>query len=369
MSATSAFLVPLTLHGVSEITDSRRTDDQNARDVVETSCSSARCRRLYAWESSTSAPEEGSSGAVLGCEDGSIFVFEQARIAQDANITKSREPSYVSGSRTPSLILRDSNAPSRSISPSAFSPPPFAISSRSKIVAGVTTEQVEAPKNYVDFDEEPMKLKEMLQGKRRSSNHDLRVKPGQATVLDPSPAGVKRKDEPRSLLSATNSPPFSPVSLSTPPSPGGRSGYARATDSFGLLCHTVPPLNGEGHAITDIITLQDMDSMLVLQESGYEHLPAAKILALNTSSVNSQSSKYEMDDVCIPRTLIQHHCNPQMVPLILRAHLTSGHGRIYSSSKRRRYSPVLHSRKSSDNVPPDRTPPRIGHGRHSVTII
>ncbi|KAF7302006.1 WD-REPEATS-REGION domain-containing protein [Mycena indigotica] len=200
--------------------------------------------------------------AVIGCEDGSIYAFR--RSSRGAKIQQpGPEPTTLS---IPSPITT-SKHPSRSGSPLPSPKPPFNVASRSRIVSGVTTTQVEAPKNYVDFDDEPDKLKDMLQGK---SNHKNTRSPPPSTENSPPPSvfQAKRLDPPRSLLSATNSPSQTPKSVSNPPSPPSQSAFGADTDTqnLALYYHIIP---SDSSPVSDLLLLQSNSLITVLQQSGH----------------------------------------------------------------------------------------------------
>ncbi|KAJ7119871.1 hypothetical protein C8R44DRAFT_878257 [Mycena epipterygia] len=136
------------------------------------------------------------------------------------------------------------------------------MASRSKIVSGITAAQVEAPKNYVDFDDEPDKLKDMLKGR----NHKERSAPASGSNSPvPSIYHVKRSDNPKSLLSATNSPSQTPKTISTPPSPAMLSSFPDDAQDLSLLCHIIPARPGP---ISAILLLEGNTLIAVMQESG-----------------------------------------------------------------------------------------------------
>ncbi|KIJ14943.1 hypothetical protein PAXINDRAFT_176598 [Paxillus involutus ATCC 200175] len=168
-------------------------------------------------------------------------------------------------------------------------------SARSRVVSGVSHEQVQAPRNFVDFEDEPERLKDLL--KSNALNKQTRERglvdamlPSfekgsvveRQSPLPPSPAlppsnlgpispgSSKGRVDPRSLLSATSSPIITPRSLSAPPSP-----YAAALptidideDAITLIAHVLPPRCGVGHGITDLVSPERTGLLISLQESG-----------------------------------------------------------------------------------------------------
>ncbi|KAE9411160.1 hypothetical protein BT96DRAFT_982935 [Gymnopus androsaceus JB14] len=97
-----------------------------------------------------------AAGSIVGLEDGSILLLRRSEIPDKRNTLKLLPPAALSHASLATTA-------SRSTSPSG-SHSPFPVTSRSRIVSGITTEQVEAPKNYVDFDDEPEKLEGYAQG-------------------------------------------------------------------------------------------------------------------------------------------------------------------------------------------------------------
>jgi hypothetical protein len=108
-------------------------------------------------------------GTFIGCEDGSVYLFHpklgaKADLISPAQFTFELADTLLhTRPSTPSVISH------LGLNPSAFSSQsslksttnPFHLS-RSRIVSGVTTEAVEAPKNHVDFEDEQEKLKGLL---------------------------------------------------------------------------------------------------------------------------------------------------------------------------------------------------------------
>jgi hypothetical protein len=216
---------------------------------------------------------------IVGCDDGSLYVFYH----QDPPPSTSQE----TASSIPPVLVepRSTKRTSRGIYP--FETPPsgvpsgavashssafWKISSRPRAVSGVSAEQVQAPKNYVDFDDEPDKLKDMLKGKNPmtkvlSDSSSERAVP--TTHVEEEPAPMRRKDVSKVLINITPpSRPFSP-----PTSPRGRLSPDLAfSDDLELLFHIIPRTKGIGNAVKSISILPDLFICVVLQESGYVFL-------------------------------------------------------------------------------------------------
>jgi WD repeat-containing protein 7 len=215
-----------------------------------------------------------ASTVIVGCQDGTSYVFRQSQATQlstPATVPTVQSPRPTSPMR-PSSPLRasfGSEPTSRASSPSSMSHAPFNVSSRSRVVSGITKEQVEAPKNYVDFDDEPDKLKGMLRGKGKPGSHrnsvDGRGEENGSPSRAQSPNGQRRKEDPRARLSTTRSP--SPTSKSIPASTRTTS-FGSLKPEFQTVSHITPPSIGSEHSVSAIEIIPDTDQVVILQQSG-----------------------------------------------------------------------------------------------------
>ncbi|KAL7279647.1 hypothetical protein ACG7TL_006053 [Trametes sanguinea] len=183
---------------------------------------------VFTSELKSTAP--GARGVAVGCKDGSVFVLRSTAGASPPNISVSIPPNEslpgpVTSPTSPRRHRGLGHPSSRSASPSSIKSAlsPFQVT-RSRVVSGVSTESAEAPKNYVDFDDEPERLKGMLKGRGGRERHSStsRSRPEKesiASALAASSGSNLRKDDTRSYLSAALSPSSSTLSLSNPPSP------------------------------------------------------------------------------------------------------------------------------------------------------
>lgn len=269
MPNAGSFLVPLTFPRQSIAGPTTKTSISN---VLEASLLDAEISCIAGWSLDRNEVEQETktvSGVIVGVKDGSVFIFHQNPSTSDGPVNV--EPTLTAShlSRPTSPIHRHAESiTSRSGSPSGFHPP-FNVTSPSRIVSGVNTEQVEAPKNYVDFDDEPAKLKSMLQG--RSNKEPSRADhPEKNPIQHPQPHRTKRKEAPKSLLSATNSPSNTPSSISSPPSPSTKSAFPSSSRSTRLQLgvHVIPPRKGPIHAVRDIVILPDNTLAATLHENG-----------------------------------------------------------------------------------------------------
>ena len=291
-------LLPLTCPTISEL-GNEKTRLVKTPNLVEVSCSAAdpsvlvswglSCRRLASEQDDAESPGNGllAKGAIMGCKDGTVYVFHATRnrLASPMSIDAQTFESTVSRPTSPFRLSRHSRPASGSASPSStvFHQTPFHISPRSRVVSGLSTEQAEAPKNFVDFDDEAEKLKDMLKGKSTRDKVVPEVPPSHSdkapilsllstpSVSDTGVPGSKRKNGPRSLLSATNSPAFTPTSISVPTSPRLLPVISAEGASHGRLslqCHIIPPRSGPGNSITGMQLIDCNRFLVTVQAQG-----------------------------------------------------------------------------------------------------
>ena len=218
-------------------------------------------------------------GVALGCEDGTLYFLRQNRNRTSAPINIERPP-LSSRSPSPTPVHLSSRSRSGPRTPTT-SLSPFSLASRARVVSGITDEQAQAPKNYVDFDEEPEKLKEMLKGRRKDStskdgrpslSFDRTAATEKLQVLSktlPSPSGSVRRGEPKSLLSATHSPALSVTSLPSPHSviPSPFEPLYQLSPEF----HVFPSRSDPGNAVVGLHTLLNGRYLICLRSKGYDH--------------------------------------------------------------------------------------------------
>ncbi|KAF7799423.1 hypothetical protein EIP86_010658 [Pleurotus ostreatoroseus] len=270
----------------------------NTHSAIVSSFSQSRTKLILPWSSASEEEASSSSrvpdGAVIGCEDGSLYFLGSSnpdsllRRSSTGSLPKAVQQSDIIDLAGPLSPLRAPHLHSsrRSISPSSakstFSP--FQ-PTKSRVVSSVSAEKVEAPKNYVDFEDEQEKLKGMV--KRRSVKDktvvDSLLSGADKTLPDkcnedssPSapatPLSPEEKEECRSKLPSITASRSSSASLSTSPSPNVLSTHTQYDDRdpfpWSLLCHTVPPYKGIGGIIRDMKPLVHHGMVLCLHESG-----------------------------------------------------------------------------------------------------
>ncbi|KAI1788856.1 WD40 repeat-like protein [Ganoderma leucocontextum] len=306
----SSLTVPITFSNFS--TPANQKTWKIPVDLVQESFTSASPSCITYWDSHNPVAPSGSKpdsipaeGAALGCRDGSVFVLQS--IGQPGAVPSISIPSDPVSSPTGTRRYLGLGRPtSRSASPSSTksSLSPFHVT-RSRIVSAVSNEQVEAPKNYVDFDEEQEKLRGLLKGKSHGDRHPStsRARPEkdhavlEKAVQNTSNVGSGlRKDDTLSYLSNALSPTASTLSLSlsSPPSPTlvpAPSLEPISPTSLSLRCHIFPPHSGPGRAV----------SSLKLHESG------RYVSCLNTSGGLSVHST--LDGACMASTTIEARLN------------------------------------------------------------
>jgi len=217
-------------------------------------------------------------GIALGCEDGSLYLLRQNRhsISVPINIEKP----LLSRSPSPTSVHIHSRPRSRPRTPSLT---PFSLAPRARVVSAISDEQAQAPKNYVDFDEEPERLKELLKGSAKDSASTDRLplsfdrKAATEKLPVPSrgpssPSGSIRRGQPKSLLSATHSPT---PSVPSPPSSTSHSALPSPSFplyQFSLESHVFPPHPGLGNAVVGLHALANGRHLICLQSQGYDYL-------------------------------------------------------------------------------------------------
>lgn len=248
-----------------------RNDREATRKILEESLASSRPTSLEYWdrEESRDMQDNGGSGVIVGCQDGSVYVlcrpFEATYAPGDlpsTNEYRQTSPEH----KTP----HSNSGSTSSLLPLSALSPTFNVTAKPRVVSGVTTDPVEAPKNYVDFEDEPDKLKDILKGrnpKDRRSVSDTHSDKGFKQVMQlQSVIQPRRKNQaPRSLLSATNSRAPSPPSFSVPNSPQDPN-VAHQT-LWTLLYHSVTSPINAGSPVKCIHMLNNDEFFVVLHEN------------------------------------------------------------------------------------------------------
>ncbi len=267
----SSLNVPITFSNLSTLGNQKTR--KAPLDLIQESLTSASPSCITYWDPHNPVAPSGSKvdpipseGVALGCRDGSVFILRS--IGQPGAVLSLSIPSDSVSSPTGTRRYLGLGRPtSRSASPSSTksSLSPFHVT-RSRIVSAVSNEQVEAPKNYVDFDDEQEKLRGMLKGKGRSDRRPSTSGPRsekdhpafEKAVQNASNVGSSlRKDDTMSYLSNALSRTASTLSLplSGPPSPTlvpAPSPEPSSPTSVNLRCHVFPPHSGPGRAVSSL---------------------------------------------------------------------------------------------------------------------
>lgn len=260
----------------------------STKALVDESCSNSRAVRLSSWRRpaepgpvSLGFGSESIHGIAIGCEDGSLFLFRRPvdhHFPSDGP-QESRDPTPILS--RPSSPLRQGHSGrshSRPRTPSSLTGfSPLNIASRSRIVSGINTDQVQAPKNYVDYDEEPEKLKELLKGGVRDTTVSDRLslpsfdkgltieKSTQATGA-PSSAATPRRGDTTLSPPSRPSPTVTSRSLSVASSPTLRPSAPPSLYGFRLERHVFPPRRGI--TVSELQPLNSGRHILSLQADG-----------------------------------------------------------------------------------------------------
>jgi hypothetical protein len=215
-------------------------------------------------------------GVALGCKDGTLYLLRHNRHGTSVPTPISVEKPLLSrsSSRTTGRLSRGSLSRPRSPTPSLA---PFSIASRARVVSAISDEQAQAPKNHVDFDEEPERLKELLKGGVKDSCSTDRSRPSfdlaASTERQPkgraSSSGPSLRGEGKLVLSETHSPTASIMSLpstshSTPTSPFSPS-Y-----QLSLAFHVFPPRSVPGNAVMGLHVFANSRHLICLRSQGFD---------------------------------------------------------------------------------------------------
>ena len=266
------------------------SDEGDSTRLLDLSASQACASSLICWNSANTSPEHPDatssnqtvpSGAALCCTDGTVFLFRSRQRPERIEITAPPTTDSTEHSRSPSPLRYPGLGIGRGRSSSPASPSfGFFQPSKSRIVSGVSTEQVEAPKTSVDYDEEPEKLKDLLKGKSRKDRPSIDSRPpnDNSTTMDSIPStpksnrSQKRRSGSRTLLSTTLTSTSSSISLDSPPSPA-RLSISQSLDgltdgALELACHIFPSSPGTGQAVTGIQVISGGHFLLYVRKSG-----------------------------------------------------------------------------------------------------
>ncbi|CAL1713651.1 unnamed protein product [Somion occarium] len=220
-------------------------------------------------------------GAAFHCQNGTLYLFRTRRSQRQDAIwdTTAYSSELLQPSRASSSSHHQGLGIGRARSPSpAQSTFSRLQPSKSRIVSGVTTEQAEAPKTYVDYDDEPDKLKDLLKGKSRKDRSPMESRSpivestaGASDTTPPTPRS-KLSIKHRTLLSATLSPASSAGSLSSPDSPVLLPSLHHPDELnhnfWALICHVFPPQSGVGQSISDMKVIGDGRYLICLRQCG-----------------------------------------------------------------------------------------------------
>ena len=269
----------------------------NVRDQlsdIEHACSTARVTQVVSWGlgGSPDGQAELTAGAAIGCEDGSLYIFtvEGEKKEHHTHEIPSRSPTIPSiqasrhTSRAGSPLPSRSSTPSQKLSQTSRSTVGSSHLShllsqpgRSRVTSAVSKTSAEAPKNYVDFDEEKGKLEDIIKNGPPPKGKSLAD--GLRSTFAVGSMGLgesKRKEnKPSTLRHESTTEQSSPRnSLSSPPSPAMSGDSSRNTfnsDGPGppltLKFHIFSPSSVNGDQIVSM-RLLSMDVLIVLQEYG-----------------------------------------------------------------------------------------------------
>jgi hypothetical protein len=147
------------------------------------------------------------------------------------------------------------------------------------VQSGVSKEQAEAPKSYVDYDSEPAKLKSLLKPRDMKERglieslmpslnpgHHQRAQSSESRSLQIERNSTSSQISTTQVSSTSVSPPLSPTGTLAMRSP--QMNIDSSVDGLKLAIHTFPPRFGQGRAITALEYMEDGALLASLQECG-----------------------------------------------------------------------------------------------------
>ncbi|KAL0567058.1 hypothetical protein V5O48_014937, partial [Marasmius crinis-equi] len=261
------FDISLTLHDYTDLSNAA-----SSSSFISDGLSNVTPTTLISWNTSLSDVSIGgvpTGGIALGCQDGTVVIWKHATQGTVQRAPSPPSPlslsSFSGRTSPPQALSRTSFATSRSASPSGSSAyaSPFHVNQRSRIVSGITTERVEAPKNYVDFDDEADKLKGMLKGQQpRDRGSSITSTSTERLSID---GPTKQKEPARPLLSPT---PLSPLSPPHTPNVLSTTSTSHVKGRLRPLSHVLLPAAGPRTSVISTQMVEGEDLLAVMQRSG-----------------------------------------------------------------------------------------------------
>lgn len=268
-----------------------------SRSSVHASFAHASPTSILAWSAGNTEGEsvetqEGPGGVVVGCEDGSLYFFHPTKVTAKVSPSDSVSSPTESQEKAPQRPISRSFSPvprhrrgiisPRSASPASIkSPPPFQVS-KSRVVSSVSAELAEAPKNFVDFEDEQEKLKDMIRrkgGVKDKTMYDSLLNSGDNLkslgsdkCSEASSAHHSHEDLKISTSVTTLSSASSVLSVSTPSTPSAfpvlRLPDSPETCSWTLTSHTVPCSGVPAGPIITLKAVEGQPVVIALSQSG-----------------------------------------------------------------------------------------------------
>ena len=296
---TPQLVLPVTLCNPNAAQKENNSNVDHFDSLFHASCSSARPTSLVSWgmdaKPDLKEPEVSRCGVAMGCEDGTLYLFQADqkylhekeitnKYGIDANTSHTDARQSRDGKRS-SLHLPHSSSPSPSSSRTNLG---IMAVPKPRAVSGLSKERVEAPKNYVDFDEEEEKLRDMLKdrgAKERSIIDSLNLMPNFE-----KPFAIEKHNRPvfRSTRSteeaasssreaglpsppAVMSPP-TPASGSSPPSPTPihtpSSNMGPIDNILSLNLTAFVPTSGRGYSLNCLKVINNGQNLATLHVHG-----------------------------------------------------------------------------------------------------
>lgn len=208
-------------------------------------------------------------GVAAGCANGSIYLFHPD-LSKTTKRQKSLKLRRLSGEGPPYRRAAHNHlslSRSRNASPAGSRTNLAMTSTKSRAVSGLTRTEVEAPKNYVDFEEEQEKMKSMIADR---SSREPKDRSPRSSIVSPVEVPSLRFDDAKSISSIPSSSSLLSPPLSPPLSPAlDAQRVTHSRKHLRLHARITPRDFGHGHAIVCLDILEEGELLLALQESGY----------------------------------------------------------------------------------------------------
>lgn len=208
-------------------------------------------------------------GAIISCIDGSLYIFQSNLAKAVKPLSEKRRHTSNGEHLHPTLPYRRphlSFSRSRNSSPSRSLTNIAVTSSKSRAVSGLTREKVEAPRNFVDFEDEQERMKGMIAERTVKEMKDRFHRPS----LTPPPPHVQasQSDDANSVVSIASSSSLLSPPLSPTLGPSNESSELTHPGAISLKIRVVGIETGPENPLVSLKLLHKEELFLTLHGSG-----------------------------------------------------------------------------------------------------